>query len=277
MSDDVCCPASGSPPACLHLAIGLFIILLSSRTSPALAGWEEFKSAPIESSKSQTIRGLVSRPDGIGPFPAVIIAHGCFGIESNQQDWARRLNDWGYVTLVVDSFKPRAVETVCSDPEAVSPKTRACDLLGAAAFLRNQNYVIPEKIGLIGFSHGGWAALYAAQEKFAEKAQQAPLQAVVAYYPWCPRFGMNEPHAPLLLLIGKADDWTPVARCRALRGKDFERQLELIAFDNAYHGFDDSSVTSPREFEGHTMSFDSAAAAASIDRTRAFFSVALSP
>lgn len=145
------------------------------------------------------------------------------------------MNDWGYVTVIVDSFSPREVQDVCSDPEAVSPETRACDVFGAAAYLRKQTYVNAQKIGLIGFSHGGWTALHASQKKFAVKAQEDPLQAVVAYYPWCPRFGLKET-TPLLVLIGKEDDWTPLNRCLSLldkQGKEFKKQVKLIAFDNA--------------------------------------------
>jgi dienelactone hydrolase len=264
----------------LRFGTALLIVIVLSMTRLASADWESFKSAPIDSSKSETLRGLISKSTGTGPFPAVILAHGCFGVEQNQFDWAQRLNAWGYVTLILDSFGPRDVQNVCSDPKTVSPETRACDVFGAAAYLRKQSYVNPQKIGLIGFSHGGWTALYAAQESFAAKVQQDPLQAVVAYYPWCPRFGLKETKTPLLVLIGKEDDWTPLEKCvKLLDGQDkaFKNQVKLIAFDDAFHGFDDSGVKSPKEYDGHKIEFNSQAAAKSIDDTNTFLKSFLNP
>ena len=144
----------------------IFVVVLSSH-QVVLADCDAFKSAPVGSANSKSIRGFVSRPEGTGPFPAIVIAHGCFGVEQNQFEWAQRLNAWGYVTVIIDSFTPREVKSVCSDPDFVSPETRAFDVFGAAAYLRKQSFVNHQKIGLIGFSHGGWTALCAAQKKFA--------------------------------------------------------------------------------------------------------------
>ena len=261
-------------PLNIRLATILLVIILLSSNKIVLADWEPFKSAPIESSESDTIRGFISKPDGIGPFPAVIIAHGCFGVEQNQFEWAQRLNSSGYVTVIVDSFVPREVNSVCSNPSLVSPETRAFDVYGAAAYLRKQPFVNPREIGLIGFSHGGWTALCAAQRQFAAKAQEAPLQAVVAYYPWCPWFGLKETNVPLLVLMGKDDDWTPLKRCKKLLGaqkKEYKKYVSLITYNHAFHGFDDSSKEPPTEFDGHVLAFNSDAAAKSINDTKSFF------
>lgn len=265
------------PPTIRFATAVLFVVVLSSN-QVALADWEHFKSAPVASAKSEIIRGFVSRPEGIGPFPAIIIAHGCFGVEQNQFEWAQRLNAWGYVTVIVDSFTPREVKSVCSDPELVSPETRAFDIFGVAAYLRKQSFVNSQKIGLIGFSHGGWTVLCATQRKFAATAQEDPLQVAVAYYPWCPRFGLKETNTPLLVLMGKEDDWTPVDRCESLLGaqdEEFKQFVRLIVYNHAHHGFDDSSNEPGTEFDGHVIAFDGDAAAKSIIDSKAFFTLYL--
>lgn len=261
-------------PPTIRLAIVLAFIMVVGGGQMALAEWESFKSAPVDSKDSATIRGHISKPEGNGPFPAVIIAHGCFGVEENQFEWAKRLNGWGYVTVIVDSFSPREVKSVCTAPSRVSPETRAYDLYGAAAYLRRQPFVNPQKIGLIGFSHGGWTALYAAQSKFPAKAKEASLQAVIAYYPWCPWLGLKETKTPLLVLMGKEDDWTPLRKCEKLlsgQKKDYKNQMSLIAYDHAHHAFDDSSRNTPSEFDGHVLAFNSEAAERSINESKAFF------
>ncbi len=92
MSVNLACPVPESRAATPRRMACLLIIALLSGPGSALADWAVFKSAPIGSAESQTIRGPVSRPDGAGPFPAIIIAHGHFGIESSQRKWARCSN-----------------------------------------------------------------------------------------------------------------------------------------------------------------------------------------
>ena len=52
--------------------------------------------------------GHLYRPDGPGPFPAVVALHGCGGIGPHLHRWAQTLQQWGYVALLVDSFSPGA-------------------------------------------------------------------------------------------------------------------------------------------------------------------------
>jgi hypothetical protein len=49
------------------------------------------------------LTGILSLPDGKGPFPAIVILHGCDGIRARETGWASRLNHWGYAALIVDS------------------------------------------------------------------------------------------------------------------------------------------------------------------------------
>jgi dienelactone hydrolase len=255
-------------------AVLLSFILVLAGGKMVFADWETFKTAPVDSADSQTIRGFVSKPEGTGPFPAVIIAHGCVGVEQNHFEWAQRLNSWGYVAIVVDSFGLREVDTVCSNPYWVSPKTRAYDVYGAAAYLRKQSFVNSEKIGLIGFSHGGWTALCAAQRNFPAKAKEAPFKAVIAYYPWCPWLGLKKTNTPLLVLMGEDDDWTPLSRCKKLlaaQKDEYKKNVSLIAYDNAYHDFDDSSKEPAEEYDGHILAFNSNAAVRSIKEAKGFF------
>src|SRR5437870_5647739 len=72
-------------------------------------------------------------------------------------DGARELTGWGYITLLVDSFRPRGFATVCNHGMDVPPVAQAQDAFDAAAYLRGLPNVRADRIGVIGFSHGGWA------------------------------------------------------------------------------------------------------------------------
>ena len=77
------------------------------------------------------ILGKLFKPAGAGPFPAVVMMHGCSGIYSNSnptsgvasinREWGDRLVAAGYVALLVDSFTPRnAPQNQCGS-SVVSP------------------------------------------------------------------------------------------------------------------------------------------------------------
>ena len=64
-----------------------------------------FVDGPIE-----TIEGHLYVPAGDGPFPAVVLAHGCGGYKDQQTPfWATRLVGAGYAVFSVDSFRPRGL------------------------------------------------------------------------------------------------------------------------------------------------------------------------
>src|SRR2546427_11706178 len=70
---------------------------------------------------SEQIPVTLSKPDGPGPFPAVVIVHDCSGLgprSSGAPDrWARELLGQGYVVLIPDSFTTRGFAAgVCTVP-----------------------------------------------------------------------------------------------------------------------------------------------------------------
>lgn len=223
--------------------------------------------ADFQKPKNKWLAGL-TMPRGRGPFPAVMILHGCDGVAWHSRDWARRVGSWGYATLIVDSYTPRGHKVICEDVSVVSFTKRAQDIAVGAEYLRTLPSVNPARIGAVGLSHGGSAALRAAREKSG--ARPAGLQAIVAYYPWCQREA-----APLasdvLILIGEADDWTPAQRCLDLL-KQYEtmegRRPILKVYPQATHAFE---VRAPDRLDfGHPEKFHPTAAADSFALTQQF-------
>ncbi|OWW18924.1 hypothetical protein AYR66_04920 [Noviherbaspirillum denitrificans] len=102
------------------------------------------------------------------------------------------------------------------------------------------------RLVVIGRSHGGQTALGVLDR--TDKAVQAqPLRpkVVVALYPGCSiyhRMWNYELDAPLLLMIGESDDWTPARSCVQLREKVMRSQkdavFEMHVFPDSHHGFD---------------------------------------
>src|ERR1700760_379763 len=72
------------------------------------------------------IQGDLAKPDGAGPFPAVVVLHGCGGMhDTTKQRLADALVAWGYVTLLVDSYTTRRI-------------VHACDASGLATFYKRR-------------------------------------------------------------------------------------------------------------------------------------------
>jgi dienelactone hydrolase len=122
-----------------------------------------------------------------------------------------RLQRWGYVSLLVDSFKPRGEENICSPGQShtIQPSRRAKDAFGAKLYLESLPYVDPNRIAVMGWSHGGMATLEAVQ---INVPSSGPFQAAVAFYPYCTR--MYILNSPLMVMIGEKDDWTPAQKCK---------------------------------------------------------------
>lgn len=220
------------------------------------------------------ISGWLYRPDGTGPFPAIILAHSCAGLNRNTDDWSKRLVGWGYVVLVPDSFGPRGVTSVCGRGRLVNGSMRVADIAGALDYLAAQPFVRRDHVGLIGHSHGGWTTMRAVQKNYGLAARG--LRAAVAYYPFCSAALDYDVSVPLLILIGDRDDWTPSQNCRRLQAAGFTHPelVEAVYYPGVFHAFDvqarDRYFLTP-DGQSHRLVYDPAVAADAEARTKAFF------
>jgi dienelactone hydrolase len=81
-------------------------------------GWRqkerERKMLPIECTHGEVLlRGAVARPEGEGPFPAVLVMHSALGIRHMTQGIARNLAANGYVAVATDMY---GADADISDP-----------------------------------------------------------------------------------------------------------------------------------------------------------------
>ena len=73
--------------------------------------------------RTTTVAGTLFKPDGSGPFPAVVLLHGCGGIRPHFVQWAGAIRDMGYVALLVDSFRPRGISSICANSQTMAAMT----------------------------------------------------------------------------------------------------------------------------------------------------------
>ena len=250
----------------------------------------------IISEQGESLTSWLTKPEGEGPFPAVVLIHGCGGLEKNtshQTVWrgmgrhAAFLNNNGYVTLIVDSFSSRRITDGCQRPLSYYP-LQIRDAQTAFDHLDSLPFVDSDRIGLVGLSLGGGTALRMAQSSHVDNISlkgKRTFSAFVAYYPWCePRWGYLLDR-PILIMTGAEDNWTPATRCIGLvdvaNNTKNESIIELKVYPGAHHSFD-LPMGGPYYVEGdsgrvHTVQGDDGAWRDSQERMLAFFTTYLGP
>ena len=225
----------------------------------------------------------LAKPEGDGPFPAVVLLHGCTGTERDtphQIVWrglgrhAALLNDNGYVTLIVDSFGPRGIKRSCADEYA---HVQQADAYSAFDHLESLPFVDGKRIGVVGLSMGGSTALRIAATRHGRVGKS--YAAAVAYYPYCYDYLYNF-DIPLAILIGADDDWTPARLCSAIAARDTEL-IEITIYPGTHHSFD-LPMQGPYLVDGvggrkHTVQGNDRARRDSQERMLAFFAKHLGP
>jgi dienelactone hydrolase len=195
------------------------------------------------------IGAWLSRPEGEGPFPAVVLLHGCHGVSASTHDWARWFRRQGYVALAVDSWAARDMTEGCTPQSPDLPNTeRFDDAVGALRYLHTLPYVDRDHVGVIGWSNGGVFSIAVVNGPSLERARRrgvelpgAGFAAAVGVYPGgCPSLVKELVVRPLLVLVGDADDWTDPRLCSAMvaamRGRGAD--ASIVQYPGAVHYFD---------------------------------------
>ena len=211
------------------------------------------------------IQGYLAKPDGAGPFPAVIGLHGCAGMhDTTKQRLADGFVARGYVILLVDSYATRGIEHACTSSAFATFLRRRPDAYGALVFLGRQTFVDPHRVAVVGFSAGAWVTLSVVEPNaFApfDPPSNLRFRAAAAFYPPCQQ-AVARPGIPTLIFIGALDDWTPAADCSdkvAGWGSDGP-SIELVIYPGAYHGFFYPHLQPGTTMFGHWLEYNGAAA-----------------
>jgi dienelactone hydrolase len=207
------------------------VITGEAETVSFLTKTKEGQNVPID--------GVLMKPDGRGPFPGMVILHGHGGVFPPRcYGGALRLFvELGYVALVIDSTSAQRPSIWMGE---YTSEDQAQDAHKGRSFLATLPYVMPNKIGVIGWSLGGAAVMDAVSSNkmtfIMEK--EAPFQAAVTIYPICYK-KIKDLEAPLLIFIGDADVRASAAACRNMTvTKKGDVEYQLIVYPGVAHGYD---------------------------------------
>lgn len=215
----------------------------------------------------------LQRPQGPGPFAALLLVPGCGGITAARLERAEELVRRGYLVVFVDYLSARGLETACRGE--VSPGDVAGDIRATSAHLRSRPDVRSRAIGAVGWSLGGAGVLTTLVG--AEMDRQPPVDAAVAFYPVCRGLHPWKINVPTLVLLAGRDDIAPPALCEDLIVRGAGR-VEIRMYPEARHSFDMTDLPPPapsRAFPGRTVGFDADAARRAWDDVLTHFEVRL--
>ena len=204
--------------------------------SASLAQDLQFPSEPSSLSFFSTVRMGLYKPEGKGPFPGLVLFHQCGGLGSSQRpnrsmfDWVKEAVSRGYAALLIDSFGPRGVDTVCYGVKGGVNFARGVrDAMQAADHLRKFEFIDKKRVALAGYSWGAMVGVLASSKRWGSTlAQGERFDAILSFYPGCftikPQSGNpyeiveRDIDRPLLVLMGESDNETPATECVAKLG-----------------------------------------------------------
>ena len=248
----------------LLVVLALVFVVAGLQTS----AWssEYFKIAVFPSDDSDSglkLQGELSKPDGDGPFPAVVLLHTCGGFnEWFKKFWPEYLNKIGYVTFAVNSFGPRGFERCNRRLLNIKGKNRANrdryfarDAYGALDFLVKLPYVDKNRVAVMGFSYGAFTTNYLAGRQLREPGK-LNFAAAIGLYGHCFRLKADDNMIPLALIHGDREKWLDDDKRRGPGCKRFKEKarIELHILPNAYHAFDNPRFDEKtKDVGGNTM------------------------
>lgn len=196
--------------------------------------------------KPVTLAGELRMPAGKpgAKCPAMVLVHGSSGIGINIDRWAREFNKIGIASFVIDSFTARGIVSTSNDQGQLDHLAMLYDAYRALDLLASNPRIDPKRIGIIGFSKGGVAGVYAAMDRFHNVygSKKERFAVYMAFYPPCYPYhdDVKVDGKPIRIYHGAADDYVPMAPCREYvdRLQAAGANAGIIGYPDAFHGFD---------------------------------------
>lgn len=239
----------------IRFALSLFV------SFPAL-GQERIEFPALDG--SMNVSGELFLPQGAsGKVPAMVVVHGTGGVDDRTRFFAKELPKQGIAAFVVD-FKKGVFTSPTDRPRNAAFRPAA---YAALRILRTRPEIDPARIGIMGFSLGGHLTLTTSLVENQTRwiGTEPGFRVHVAYYPGCRFFipqltAASKIEAPLLAFWGTLDSYGDGEYCPKLKDaltSVAKQELDLVAYENAHHGFDGSyngSYNDPAAINGRGRS-----------------------
>ena len=232
------------------LFIGLFINAQSKKEVIHFESANPFSLGDIitdlDNQEKQQVFGQLTTPvDSLNPdrkYPLIIGVAGSMGWRKHHLDYLKMYQKQGYATFQLNSFKSRGITSTVGSQDEVTIAAVILDAYRALEKLAKHPKINKDKVALTGWSLGGGVSLFAGWMPLKKAiTDQVSFAAHLAFYPPCfinPE-NLSFTKAPIHILIGEADNWTPAKPCINLVEKLSDKtNISITTYPEAHHGFD---------------------------------------
>jgi len=215
-----------------------------------------------EGSPGLSVKATLTKPEGKGPFPAIVMFSTAGGWQDTPRHWRKRLNAWGYVTLEVGA------ENEFSNN--LQSQNQVLDAIGALEYLQEVPYVDSNRVAVMGWDLGAETALWAIDALGWAGKHKDRFVAAVAIYPPCDLIAVGQFFSPALIISAELDGLAKPSSCERLV-KSVPSGLNvpmLKIIPGAYHWFD--LPHQPATIYDVTYEYNAKATEAAVNHVRSF-------
>jgi len=225
------------------LLCGLLLLAFAEATSSAQSQPEEV----LFPSSGRQLHGFVWKPQGAGPFPAIVWNHGSEKMPGTQPELARFYTSHSYVFFVPHRRgQGRSPGDYIKDLVAMAPPSERAqrmvdlqeaevdDVVAAVNYLKSQPFVDPARIAISGCSFGGIQTLLAGERDLGVKALVPFAPGAMSWEQNLPLHGLllravDSAQAPVFLIQAQNDyNLSPseaLSKEGAKKHKDFQAKV----------------------------------------------------
>ena len=199
----------------------------------------------LENQESQNVFGILRLPENNQQkkYPLIIGVAGSNGWGDHHHEFLSMYRKMGIATLELKSFESRGVKSTVGSQVEVTTAMMILDSYRALDAISKHPNIEKTKVAITGWSLGGGVSLLSSWLPLIKAIK--PKEKFVAHLPFYPPC-IFQPEvleftdAPIHILIGELDDWTPADACvsliEELKSKNYNANITV--YEKSHHSFD---------------------------------------
>ena len=209
----------------------------------------------LNAQEKQTVFGQLSIPmDSLHPdkkYPLIIGVAGSLGWRKHHLEYMEMYQQNGFATFELNSFKSRDITSTVGSQDEVTIAAIILDAYRALEKLAEHPNIDKEKVSITGWSLGGGVSLFSGWMPVKNAiTTSVSFASHLVFYPPCfinPE-NLAFTQAPIHILIGEKDNWTPAAPCSNLIKKlEGKANIALTTYPESHHSFDSETPVTRNE------------------------------